>query len=60
MSDDARQAKADTRSASEPMMSKAQPVSDRERNSVRMRVVSFFGGTELTTERADLRSYRGR
>jgi hypothetical protein len=51
-----RHAKAATRSSSEPMMSKAQPMLRRFWKSVRMRVVSFVGFSLLRTERADLRS----
>ena len=51
-----RQAKAATRSASEPRMSKAAPMSWRERKVERIRVVSFVGGVPVRTVRADLRS----
>jgi hypothetical protein len=54
-----RQAKAETRSASLPIMSKAQPMARREWKECRMRVVSFVGGSALMTERADLRSWGG-
>jgi hypothetical protein len=53
-----RHAKAETRSASLPMTSKAQPIVRREWKECRMRVVSFVGGSALRTERADLSSWK--
>jgi hypothetical protein len=54
---EARQAKAATRSTSEPMISKAQPMEVRDWNSLRIEVVSLDGASPLRTARADLRSW---
>lgn len=59
MRKDVRHAKAAMMSASEPRMSKAQPMEERARKEVRMRVVSLVGCAPERTERADLRSWGG-